>query len=326
MNETIANTSSRIKALLLDVIVLSLLGFFIEVHLGLENLTWTQYYYLIIGISLGVFTLLETAFKGTPAQLLLKLRLTIDSPVALFIRFIRNTLLYFGLYSSGYLVIMLVVFPGNLWRALSHPYVLIAATGSLLMLFSGLQFWRGKDFLHNSLFGVQIISTQGVLNRRKRLSLYGVILGFISAVVLLRFLYYASHSAMIYAHGTRPKISSVKANMHTLQTMVETYYYTGKKRYPLTIAELHEAAIQGEKPYWKDLMNPYLGTHGPGQAYSDDEGLVLKGVVTYQPIGNPPSTYRIYGYTYTWAHLFEPVSRVIRIQQKGRDFFLSNHY
>lgn len=53
----------------------------------------------------------------------------------------------------------------------------------------------------------------------------------------------------------RAKISSVKANMHTLQTMLETYAVDNNGSYPKNIKELQIEATQ--KGYWKELYNPY---------------------------------------------------------------------
>lgn len=56
---------------------------------------------------------------------------------------------------------------------------------------------------------------------------------------------------------SRQKESTVKANMYTLQTMVETYYLD-HGIYPNSVGELTQAAQKEPHPYWKPLRNPYL--------------------------------------------------------------------
>ncbi len=52
------------------------------------------------------------------------------------------------------------------------------------------------------------------------------------------------------------KVSSVKANMHTLQTMAETFF-ADKGRVARNLKELKKDALTSSSPYWKDFTNPY---------------------------------------------------------------------
>lgn len=58
----------------------------------------------------------------------------------------------------------------------------------------------------------------------------------------------------------RAKISSVKANMHTLQTTLETYAVDWKGFYPDTIEQLEKEATK--QKYYKNLKNPFTGDKG----------------------------------------------------------------
>lgn len=64
------------------------------------------------------------------------------------------------------------------------------------------------------------------------------------------------------------KVSSVKANMHTLQTLLEMYAADHQGQYPPNLATLQRAAETGK--YWKSFANPYTGKTGNLQAFGDD--------------------------------------------------------
>ncbi len=63
------------------------------------------------------------------------------------------------------------------------------------------------------------------------------------------------------------KLSSVKANMHTLQNMVETYAVQNKGRYPKDVLELRRAATLTGHEYWKEFTNPFTGRSGFDKTY-----------------------------------------------------------
>ncbi len=71
----------------------------------------------------------------------------------------------------------------------------------------------------------------------------------------------------------RAKISSVKANMHTYQTMLETYAVDWGGTYPQNVTELIEEAK--EQNYYREVKNPYSGL--PGVEGSIKDGLAEAG-------------------------------------------------
>ena len=81
-----------------------------------------------------------------------------------------------------------------------------------------------------------------------------VIIGILVAIALPNFI----------AAQDRAKLSSVKANMHTVQTMLETYavdwggIYANAATTPAAALNLQNEA--GSKNYWKDFKNPFIGT------------------------------------------------------------------
>lgn len=62
--------------------------------------------------------------------------------------------------------------------------------------------------------------------------------------------------------------SSVKANMHTLQTIVETYAVDHQGQYPQDLTVLKQQATMTGREYWKEFTNPYTGKRGLGYSYS----------------------------------------------------------
>jgi hypothetical protein len=134
---------------------------------------------------------------------------------------------------------------------------------------------------------------------------------------------------------TRAKVSSVKANMHTIQTLVETHAVDWTGLYPNNIEDLKKEA---QKPsvsgaYWKDLKNPMTEKTGLGKGgsiinYSSyishkADLSTLKGMVIYQPLKckvNKSSkktlceSYKIYGTD----------EKGLKIKDKGKDFYLTN--
>lgn len=143
---------------------------------------------------------------------------------------------------------------------------------------------------------------------KKRLVFYGTSLSIIGALLWIAI------PTQLCDHGTRSKISSIKSNMHTIQTMVETYAFEHKGQFPPNMQVLKQDAAQGDRPYWKDFTNPYNGKTGQDISYADEGKMIVGGLATYQPIGSPPTSYLIYGYSKTKT----------RLQQKGQDFYLSN--
>jgi hypothetical protein len=102
---------------------------------------------------------------------------------------------------------------------------------------------------------------------------------------------------------SRAKLSSVKANMHTLQTMVETYGVDHGGTYAPDLDILLQAAENNSYgSYWKDFTNPFtsqrgIGLRGAIMAFKDySPSPDFAGMVLYKPgEGKEPTTYWIYG-------------------------------
>lgn len=115
-----------------------------------------------------------------------------------------------------------------------------------------------------------------------------VIIGILVAIALPNFI----------GAQDRAKVSSVKANMHTFQTALETYAVDWGGVYPENVTELHTEASAAANDYWKDFKNPFTNAEGNAAAgsYTDaaaDGAALGEGVVGY----NRPNTtlYFIYG-------------------------------
>ncbi len=68
------------------------------------------------------------------------------------------------------------------------------------------------------------------------------------------------------------KISSVKANMHTLQTIVETYAIDNQGKYPQSLDILKQDALQKGREYWKETLNPFNHRSGLWLSYAQLPG------------------------------------------------------
>ncbi|MFN4151804.1 MAG: hypothetical protein ACK4IX_12760 [Candidatus Sericytochromatia bacterium] len=129
-----------------------------------------------------------------------------------------------------------------------------------------------------------------------------------------------------------PQISYVKANMHTLQTMLETYAVDYGGIYPKDLNELRKDA--NKKGYWKEVKNPYKRSN---KSFVDISFLKNKtdclyslkgeeifyevGLVIYNPIINKQNDitkYYIYG-----TYLLDKKSTKL-IEDKGQIFYLTN--
>jgi len=146
-----------------------------------------------------------------------------------------------------------------------------------------------------------------------------VIIGILVAIALPNFI----------GAQDRAKISSVKANMHTLQTIVETYAVDWGGVYaPNTSGLKAEATIIGRE-YWKEFTNPFSGQSGTGKSYSDASiativassgatGLTSTsaGMVLYDQVstGSAITKYFVYGLD----------KAGLCIRDKGANFTLSN--
>ena len=124
-----------------------------------------------------------------------------------------------------------------------------------------------------------------------------VIIGILVAIALPNFI----------GAQDRAKISSVKANMHTVQTMMETYGVDWGGTYPDgagAAVALQSEATNNTNAYWKDFSNPFtsLSTSAALTNGLDDiadptaTAVAQKGIVMLDETATPDTTvYYIYG-------------------------------
>lgn len=123
----------------------------------------------------------------------------------------------------------------------------------------------------------------------------------------------------------RAQSSSVKANAHTLQTIVETFGVDHSGLYPEDMTSLLKAA-KGENTYWKDFKNPLTQQSGIGKALDSFSNFKRQGFpvsaagqIFYEPLGKRQSLdpknpklggypgYRIYAYLFDGSvHVLTP--------------------
>lgn len=127
------------------------------------------------------------------------------------------------------------------------------------------------------------------------------------------------------------KITTVQANMHSFQTMVETYAVDHKGLYPENVLILQKEAQQTDMSYWKDFTAPIIdGEMGFKKSfddysfahfskYKDYLGIRIiisfsstRGQVLYQRLS--PTQYKIYGSD----------RGGFPVMKKGKIFYLSN--
>lgn len=154
-----------------------------------------------------------------------------------------------------------------------------------------------------------------------------VIIGILVAIALPNFI----------AAQDRAKLSSVKSNMHTFQTMIETYavdwggVYAGTPATPATGAAAALVTEAKNKSYYKDFKNPFSAQSGAGSSYMDNAPATVAvqtdgtansashvaGAVSYEPVNTAGTLtkYYIYGGEKSTGKV---------IVDKGIAFFLTN--
>lgn len=152
----------------------------------------------------------------------------------------------------------------------------------------------------------------------------------------ITFIYIHLLAILIPVNGFTPsqdrmKISSVKANMHTFQTMLETYSVDWNGEYPKNIDQLKREAIKNN--YWKSLKNPYTDGITKFELVNDfkklqsfeieckkfDKNTTNAGLIIYNPIIEDKNIYKYYLYG-----LSQSKDSLFLIKDKNEYFTLSN--
>ena len=98
----------------------------------------------------------------------------------------------------------------------------------------------------------------------------------------------------------KQNISSVKVNMHTFQTIVETYAVDWGGLYSKDLSGLVSEAV--DKSYWQNIVNPFTGKMGLNESCinakdynSTYNKLPYKGMVIYENNSEYQTSYKIWG-------------------------------
>jgi type II secretion system protein G len=151
-----------------------------------------------------------------------------------------------------------------------------------------------------------------------------VIIGILVAIALPNFI----------GAQDRAKISSVKANMHTVQTMLETYGVDWGGTYPTTVGTTTTGMIgeslTASNPYYKDFANPFTstsmgsnttvanGTIGNSVIDQNTAALIATAIGNAGKVGYDASG----GNTKYYIYGNDKVGAILK--DKGKNFVLSN--
>ncbi|MEK7433914.1 MAG: hypothetical protein AABZ74_12325 [Cyanobacteriota bacterium] len=154
-----------------------------------------------------------------------------------------------------------------------------------------------------------------------------------SFVLVVCFILIAMSLPNFISCGPRSPLADVKSNMHTFQTILETYSVDASGKYPKNVEELYKFANTGNNKYWKNFKNPYANKSGKSVSYDNYSNLNKKiithffskdsyvlqgrpGVVYYAPVIGS-NNYCIYG--------SNKDGELITDTQSGIAFALSNN-
>jgi type II secretion system protein G len=143
-----------------------------------------------------------------------------------------------------------------------------------------------------------------------------VIIGILVAIALPNFI----------GAQDRAKISSIKANMHTVQTMLETYGVDWGGTYPSTVGTATTGLIgesrQASNAYYKDFVNPFT-SQSMGAAGATVGNALIDITATTTAAANAGKTgFEDVGTTKYFLYGFDKVGAVVK--DKGIAFSLSN--
>lgn len=256
-------------------------------------------------IPLVILSFIESTENTSPGKTRLNLKYNKkDAPI--FIYLLRNILKYTA-----------VIEPMKWFVGYPTNFIYIQWMGLALLGINLIFLLLDIPALHEYISGCYVTSKEFFHDSSsEKIKLIKVFDGGVYIMGFFSFFFVMLLGARGYVQGRNEfrKDMTVKNNAYTFQSLVETYA-VDEKVYPITLKELYEQANQPEA-YWREVKNPFLDNDQPSIGYGIglEEGHIKPGMVTYKPIGNPPASYVIYAYNRNGA----------RIQDKGRDFFLSN--
>lgn len=287
----------RVRATLLDHMSAGciLVSFLVMVLPALQN--------VMIGFGtgillvVGIFTLMEARRKASFGMSLMGL--TLGSGTVFWRLLWRNllrflpTLAVLGLLTAIVLGEPLQSLVDGAWIALSF-----------VVLYNVFSLTLGKESLANQLSGFKVTVAAKPHYNWWIVAMTGwVMVGGVGLGI-----------AMPHSAGSCSSPLTPKAYMHTLQTIAETYAVDWGGQYAPSVQVLEQEARKPGREYWKTWKNSYTEYEGYGKSYANEWDPKSEGLVTYEPIGPAYTKYYIYGYD----------KKGQRIQNKGKDFFLTN--
>ncbi|PIQ24494.1 hypothetical protein COW36_24590 [bacterium (Candidatus Blackallbacteria) CG17_big_fil_post_rev_8_21_14_2_50_48_46] len=144
-----------------------------------------------------------------------------------------------------------------------------------------------------------------------------VIIGILVAIALPNFI----------GAQDRAKISSIKANMHTVQTMLETYGVDWGGTYPIGAtapADLITESRTASNPYYKDFVNPFTsqGMGATGGTASNSFTTITATTAAAANIGRVLLDAGVTSNTKYYLYGGDKVGALLK--DKGNNFYLSN--
>lgn len=277
----------------LSIFILMMVTAFISFPLSVID---SMPFLILFGTEIGAFFLALDAVWNETSLGHRIMGVASDSPTQLGPEFVRQSLKFLPWGVWGVFLF---------WSLAGERYIPMAVLWgpALFLALSGLCYALGKEFFHNLLSRSQYHKTETSPDM-PRWYLRVVVTGIFALLSGTLFL-----PSFVGACDREP-IYSAKSNMHTLQTIVETYGMDSGGLYPENVETLYTVANQSSNPYWKDFKNPYSKYTGLGKAYANEGAPPLEGLITYA-ISPDYKTYKIQGYDEKAEPLMERRDRFI---------------
>lgn len=320
--------SRRLSASLIDLLgylCLVIAGFLstLLIPYELQSRVWNGLFVIAL-LPAIVLALIEARWGASPGKLITGLRLETSSRRGWLPRLLLRNLSKYSSIGLWIYALLLIVLGGDLGAEALFQNSLLGLGLLALLLNAGLlrasEQAPGKS-LYDWICATHVSDSGKVRPGRQWLALpAGAAIGLMFLAIVLPMLQPAC------ACGG----PSIKANMHTLQTMVETYAVDWGGEYPPNLTALKADASLPAKAYWKAFANPLPvktrekillwelemtkeGVTGIGNALVEEGRAIRPGIVSYA-VSPERTTYWIYGYD----------DKNRRIQDKGKNYFLTN--